>query len=190
MHIISSDGFTVNGVPATIFNPHQQQGNYTAGVTRQRRFAKAFGPNDPGCIQAVFSGGRCLPVPAITKQPRDIGLCIGAADHLSLTATVAAPSTLAYQWQQQINGTWVNIPGATSSTLPIINVTAGDNNERYRCIVTALNANGFGCPIFSDVVTLHVHETIPMTCVGHINFSLDANCEATNFVDIFLNGTS
>ncbi len=50
---IVSQGFTVNGTPATVFNPGNGLGQFTIRYTVNGGVPKAFGPNDPGCIQWV-----------------------------------------------------------------------------------------------------------------------------------------
>jgi hypothetical protein len=50
---IVSQGFTVNGTPATTFNPSAGVGQYTIVYTVNGGTPKAFGANDPGCIQSV-----------------------------------------------------------------------------------------------------------------------------------------
>ena len=50
---IVSQGFTVNGVPATVFDPGQGVGSYLIVYAVNGGVPKAFGPNDPGCIQTI-----------------------------------------------------------------------------------------------------------------------------------------
>ena len=50
---ILSQGFTINGVPATVFNPGQGVGQYKIVYSVNGGVPKAFGPNDPGCIQDI-----------------------------------------------------------------------------------------------------------------------------------------
>jgi hypothetical protein len=50
---IISQGFTVNGVAATVFNPGAGVGNYVIIYTVDGGGPKANGANDPGCIQTV-----------------------------------------------------------------------------------------------------------------------------------------
>ncbi|HAD15188.1 MAG TPA: hypothetical protein DCF33_22410, partial [Saprospirales bacterium] len=50
---IISQGFTVNGIPATQFDPSQGIGQYIISYTVNGGTPKAFGANDPGCIQTV-----------------------------------------------------------------------------------------------------------------------------------------
>ncbi|HLO55670.1 MAG TPA: PKD-like domain-containing protein, partial [Saprospiraceae bacterium] len=184
---IVSASFTVNGVAATTFNP-TATGTYTIVYTVNGGIPKAFGPNDPGCIQSITQLVEVNPLPVITLQPVDTGVCDDGTAIFTVAATVAAPSTVSYQWQRQINGIWTNINGATTTTLTVSNVTDVDNNSRFRVIVSSENTNGVSCPVFSNVVWLYVHTSVSMTCNGHINYSLDENCGAENFASIFLSG--
>ncbi len=62
---IVSQGFTVNGVPATQFIPSQVGvGNHTIVYTVNGGVPKAFGPNDPGCIQSVSTVAHVIATPA------------------------------------------------------------------------------------------------------------------------------
>ncbi|HLO53691.1 MAG TPA: M36 family metallopeptidase, partial [Saprospiraceae bacterium] len=182
-----SSGFTVNGVAATIFNP-TTTGTYTIVYTVNGGTPKAFGPNDPGCIQSITQLVEVNPLPVITLQPVDIGVCDDGTANFTVAATVVAPSTVGYQWQRQINGVWTNINGATGTTLTLNNLTDADNNSRFRVIVSSVNANGVSCSVISDVAWLYIHMSVSMACNGHINFSLDENCGAENFANIFLSG--
>jgi hypothetical protein len=184
---IVSEGFTVNGVAATTFNP-TATGTYTIVYTVNGGTPKAFGPNDPGCIQSITQLVEVNPLPVITLQPADTGVCDDGTAIFTVAATVAAPSTVSYQWQRQINGIWTNINGATTTTLTVSNVTDADNNSRFRVIVSSENTNGVSCPVFSNIAWLYVHTSVSMTCNGHINYSLDENCGAENFASIFLSG--
>ncbi|MFN0036702.1 MAG: HYR domain-containing protein, partial [Saprospiraceae bacterium] len=61
---IVSQGFTVNGIPATVFDPSQGLGQYEIVYTVNGGVPKAFGPNDPGCIQSVTLFVNVLATPA------------------------------------------------------------------------------------------------------------------------------
>ena len=50
---IVSQGFTINGVPATIFDPGKGVGQYIITYTVNGGVPKASGASDPGCIQKV-----------------------------------------------------------------------------------------------------------------------------------------
>lgn len=60
---IVSQGFTVNGVPATVFDPSQGVGSYQIVYSVNGGVPKAFGPNDPGCIQTVTKFVNVLATP-------------------------------------------------------------------------------------------------------------------------------
>ncbi|MEY4202684.1 MAG: hypothetical protein RL013_386, partial [Bacteroidota bacterium] len=62
---ITSQGFTINGTPATIFNPAQGVGTYVIEYTVNGGTPKASGPNDPGCIQKVSKTVEVLATPDV-----------------------------------------------------------------------------------------------------------------------------
>ncbi len=75
-------------------------------------------------------------LPAISTQPADATLCVGANNTFSV---VASGTGISYQWQISLNGcagAWNDILGATSSSYTLTGITAGQNNTGYRCIVT------------------------------------------------------
>ncbi len=79
-------------------------------------------------------------LPAISTQPADATLCAGSNNTFSVTAT---GSGITYQWQLSTNGCagpWSNINGATSSSLSLTGITAGQNNTGYRVIITGICA--------------------------------------------------
>jgi len=73
----------------------------------------------PPFSMSVFewSVAPAAPAPVITTQPQSQVVIAGTNVTLSVTATGTAP--LSYQWQRNS----VNLPGATSPTLPLANVT-------------------------------------------------------------------
>lgn len=85
----------------------------------------------------VFNGLNGPPT-NILSQPADATVCAGGTAGFSVTAN---GGTLTYQWQVSTNGgaNYSDIPGETSSTLTIPNVTAAMNGNLYRCVVN----NGF-----------------------------------------------
>ena len=101
--------------------------------------------------------------PEITAQPTNVAVCAGATAMFSVTAS--GVGTIGYQWRT--NG--VDIPGANSSTLTIVNVGAADAAWTYSVRVT----NEFGATL-SDPATLSLNApttatplaNIPAACVG------------------------
>ncbi|MGV3461498.1 MAG: T9SS sorting signal type C domain-containing protein [Flavobacterium sp.] len=75
-----------------------------------------------------------IPSPIITAQPASQVACFGAGNSVTFTVS-ATGDELVYQWEK--NG--VDIPGATSSTLTLNNVTTADLG-RYRVLIT--NSSG------------------------------------------------
>lgn len=93
---------------------------------------------------------------SITTQPLDVTECIGANANFNITAD---GSNLIYQWKRDgtnlVNGG--NISGATSNTLNITGILAGDNGI-YTCEVT-----GSCGTINSDPANLTLNETTSIT---------------------------
>ena len=88
----------------------------------------------------------------ITAQPASQTLCSGSNATFSVTATGTG---LTYQWQKG----GVNIPGATSSTYTINNVTTADAGN-YTVIVSGVAP----CPsVTSAIATLVVNEVVVIT---------------------------
>ncbi len=72
----------------------------------------------------------------------------GSAATLGVRVSASGPVT--YQWQQLVNGTWINLTGATSATYTIAS-TQAFNAGSYRVLVTA-----DGATLTSDVTVLTV----------------------------------
>ncbi len=83
----------------------------------------------------VLLVGTSVPPPTVTQQPQSLELWPGETAVFSVTA--AGEGTLVYQWQKDdvdlSNGGEVS--GATTDTLQISNVDAGDAGD-YRCVVS------------------------------------------------------
>lgn len=72
----------------------------------------------------------------INAQPENVNGCTGESQSFSVTAT---GSTITYQWQVSVNGgPFVNIAGATSSTLTLNNLSLVMDGNRYRVIVSGV----------------------------------------------------
>ena len=74
-------------------------------------------------------------VPSISIQPADQDVLLGANATFSVVATSTA---LVYQWQVSTNGggTYTNIGGATGSSYTVNSVSASENGNYYRVIVS------------------------------------------------------
>ena len=84
----------------------------------------------------------------ITQQPVGAAVLIGDTHTFSVTATVndVASTTINYQWQKKISGTWTDISGATSSSYTTPAITSSDNNSLFRCNLS----NEFCSDVSSD----------------------------------------
>ncbi|MFN8291778.1 MAG: hypothetical protein U0U70_16085 [Chitinophagaceae bacterium] len=87
----------------------------------------------PGITNAAILTVNTLP--AISAHPQSATLCTGSNNTFSVTASGTG---ITYQWQISTDGgtTWTNIGGATTSSYTVTSVTAGMNNNRYRCVVS------------------------------------------------------
>ncbi|MEI6410867.1 MAG: HYR domain-containing protein [Bacteroidota bacterium] len=99
---IINQGFTINGIPATVFNPSQGVGTYVIEYTVNGGTPKASGPNDPGCISSVPVVVVVNPPPSIQCPSNvtvnaDPGQCSAVVQNLSpITNMNECPSVLTH----------------------------------------------------------------------------------------------
>ena len=88
----------------------------------------------------------------ISAQPSNQTASGGAAT-FSVTASVTQSATLSYQWHKSTNGgsTFSPISGATSASLSLTGLTAGDDSSQYRVVVSA---TGGASSVTSSAATL------------------------------------
>ncbi len=93
-------------------------------------------------------------VPQFTQQPPGVTeLCAGGDVVLDVAVNIPNPG---FQWQKgslDLVDDGVHIFGATTDTLTIVNVDAGDTASNYKCLVTNLDD---GCESTSNNVTVNV----------------------------------
>lgn len=97
-------------------------------------------------------------LPTITAQPANATLCVGSNNTFSVTATGTG---ITYQWQLSVTGCggpWSNIVGANSPTYTITNITAGQNNNAYQCIITGVCSPSAtsNCALLTVVTSVNV----------------------------------
>ena len=166
---LSTDGgATYNNVPAAA--PYT--GTTTATLTITGATA-GLNNNRYRCIASTQCGSTTSnaglltvnTAPAITSQPTSASACTGA----NQTFTVGTTGTsLTFQWQLSTDGgaTFNNVPaaapysGTTTNTLTITGVTAGLNNNQYRCVITGVCPVS---PINSNPATLTVATSLNIT---------------------------
>jgi hypothetical protein len=102
-------------------------------------------------------------IPVISVQPQTRFVCAGSDGVFSVTASAGAGNPLSYQWQQWNGSTWVNIAGATASTLTIPAVSFAQNTNTYRVVLT-----GRCSVVNSGSATLYVNPLPSVTLVTSI----------------------
>jgi glucose/arabinose dehydrogenase len=96
--------------------------------------------------------------PQIVIQPEDT--LVSAGYDATFTVSAAGTPPLGFQWQRRVDDAMVNIPGATTSTLVLADVSLADDGAEFRVIVS----NGFGSAV-SMLAVLDVTSDTPPTPV-------------------------
>ena len=126
--------------PATGINyvPNNTQfllnGTTGQGITTITYTAADAAGNTRTCSFTVTVNDASIPV--ISVQPASVFVCEGGNAVFSVTATAGTGNPLGYQWQQWNGSAWVNITGATTSTLTIPAVAFTQNTNTYRVVLT------------------------------------------------------
>ncbi|MBK7560385.1 MAG: M36 family metallopeptidase [Chitinophagaceae bacterium] len=112
--------------------------NLTAVTASMNNYRYRCVLTSAGCAVPAVSNAAILTVnsiPAITAQPSNTTLCVGANNTFSVTATGTG---ILYQWQLSTDGgvNYNNITGATVSSYTVSGATVGMNGNRYRCVVS------------------------------------------------------
>ncbi|HTG42914.1 MAG TPA: hypothetical protein VK633_00155 [Verrucomicrobiae bacterium] len=162
VHIqLNPDGMlnlTYKGLPifTNFFLPNYQplQGQFGFGARTGGAFANQF-------IDNLSISTFLQPRTGISQQPLSLTVRQGSAANLSVQIT--NPEGAAFQWLR--NGT--NIPGATTSSLTISNVTAADTGAKFKVLVTGANNN-----VTSEEVALTVVD-IPVPTTPKLSFNFN-----------------
>ena len=97
--------------------------------------------SDPAALTVVAA-------PVITADPQNVTTEAGKTAVFTVTATGEG---LTYQWQQQVDGGWADMPGETGATLTV-SATPENSGSVYRCQVTS----GYGTVVESQPAALAV----------------------------------
>lgn len=87
---------------------------------------------------------------AVITGPSNVTACEGKPAVFSISAT---GTSLAYQWEDSLSGSWISLSGATSPTYSISGTTTSMNNSMYHCIVSTFGS----CSNTSNAVKLSVN---------------------------------
>jgi hypothetical protein len=98
--------------------------NYSCVVTSTLGGAVTTGTSNAAALVVVAR-------PSIVTPPAAITVSEGGSGSLGVSAT-SANGVLSYQWRKD----GLDIAGATSSSLDLASVAAGDNGSSYDCVVT------------------------------------------------------
>lgn len=131
-------------------------------------------------------------IPAISSQPSSTTACTGSSASFSVSAT---GTSLTYQWRKGTTNicNCGGVSGATTATLNISSVTAGDAATNYNCVVSSIT----GCStVISNYATLTVNTAasapttlpkdlvFPTVATTSILSSFTAASDATHYLVI------
>ncbi|MBP9151320.1 MAG: T9SS type A sorting domain-containing protein [Flavobacteriales bacterium] len=123
---------TVNH-PANTFNV--QNLNSNSSYQFKVRAVNSCGYTESPCI----TRSTLCAAPSISGsgQPQNATVTLPSTS-TTFSVTASGSPTLTYQWQRSTNGggTWLNVSGATSSSLLVSGIIASMNGYQYRCIVS------------------------------------------------------
>ena len=131
--------------------------------------------NTTTCSFTVTVTDAWIPVIGAGGQPANQFVCVGSNGTFSVTAGVPAGNQLTYQWQAWNGTAWVDIVGATASTLPLPGVTFSMNTNSYRVILT-----GRCSVVTSGFATLYVNPlpTISLLASGPAGVVAGSVCDS------------
>lgn len=124
-------------------------------------------------------------LPAFSTQPADANVCEGSVATFSISAN---GTNVAYQWQQSTDGgtTFNDITGATSSTLTLNNVSATQNNYKYRVVISNSCRSGITSSnaslIISPETSITSQPSAAQSCSGSTaTFSISATGQGLSY---------
>lgn len=148
-------------------------------------FGRLIAPD--GCVGVSILNLEFTPQPAITESPTDV---IGIIDQENLCFEAVIDNTLGVpltiQWQEKINGTFVDIPGANSTEYCIGKVTADDDRKQFRILTFENSDVSRTCAVTSAAATLDIDAEPVLACNDLVNISLDDNCQVLITPDMVL----
>jgi|GEM_PF-1074431 len=103
-------------------------------------------------------------IPVISAHPQTRNICTGEDATFSITAAPAnGPNNLTYQWQIWNGTAWVNVAGATGTTLNVNDVNISMNHTSYRVLVIGLCTTVASNPATLNVIPLPTVSITPST---------------------------
>ncbi|MBU6341658.1 MAG: HYR domain-containing protein, partial [Bacteroidetes bacterium] len=175
---ILSQNFTINGVSSAIFNPGAGLGAYTLIYTVNGGSPKAFGPNDPGCIQSIEKVVNVVSTPSALFCNDQVNVSIDADCNTQVLPDDVLEGSYGclddYLVELDRNAPFGNGPW-TNSTL-----TSADIGKTYQARVTHLGSGNYCYGLIT------VEDKLPpvLTCSDITLF-----CPITNYDPNYLKNT-
>ncbi len=116
--------------------------------------------------------------PSITTQPSPVTICSGGDAGFTV---VASGTGLSYQWQVSTNGgaTFNDVPGATSSTYTIPDVTVSLQNNQYHVIVSTFCGSSTTNNVILTVTPPLASTTNITICSDQVPYTWNGNNYST-----------
>jgi hypothetical protein len=170
----SSPATGINFVGTRTFNLNGTTGQ---GITTITYTVKDASGNTATCSFTVTVNDIWIPV--ISGQPTNQTVCVGSNAVFTVAASVPAGNPLTYQWQVWTSPAsgWVNIAGATASTLTLNAVTFSMNTNSYRVILTgrcSVVTSGFATLYVNQLPTVSILASIPPVLLPNQSLTLTA----------------
>jgi subtilisin family serine protease len=108
--------------------------------------------NEVGAVQSASATLTVLFPAQIITQPADRFVVTGGTGTFSVTAT---GTNLTYQWQENVEGTWQDLPGQNAGTFTVSSVSKEEDDGR---VFRVIADNAYGEAVISSPATLHVQE--------------------------------
>jgi hypothetical protein len=124
-------------------------------------------------------GNCCTPNP-ITSQPTDVTVPLNGTGMFSITTSITSPT---YQWQMNDGTGYIDLfnagqfSGVDTDMLSVSNVTLGQNNTLFRCIVS----ENSDCSDTTDVAVLTVEDNTGLEDLNKGLFNIYPNPTSNSF---------
>jgi len=181
-----------------IFIPGNGGRNRRNGIVDGQGNLRIFANQEVEIFGKLLDNDGCLAVstlaldftltPVITNDLESRIEVIEGQDDVCLTVETdnSLQVPLQYQWQQNRNGTFVNIGGANHSEYCINKVTTDMDRNQFRVMVFDASDNDHSYVLFSSVAMLDLEDEPVLVCIDMINISVDALCEVVITPDMIL----
>ena len=117
-----------------------------------------------------------------SSSPADQSGDLGSNVSFSISASASSGGSPSIQWQRSVDrgGSWANIAGATSSSLPVSGLIADWDDYRYRAVLTATNAKtvttaAAKLTVNPSVITISSQPSSQTDSAGSASFSVSAS---------------